>query len=237
MRGVVVITATIVVIMIVVLVSIMSLKKHPSKFIWSQSFPPSLFKKSRVVEIPRFLPEKQCKALIEMARSAFKRSTVSGTSLESVSKDRTSFSAHLTEKDSPLIGSLRKRISALLHHPENCIEPFQIVRYTPGQFYKSHYDFFMPGQPGTKEALRGGGQRILTFFIYLNDLDDGETSGYTEFPKLNYKCYPEQGKALIFSNVLENGTEDYNTLHQGTSPTKSTKYGMNVWIRNHKFES
>ena len=57
----------------------------------------------------------------------------------------------------------------------------QIVRYTPGQFYSIHPDYYEPAfnpdfdfQCGT-----GGSNRFATVFLYLNDVEEG---GFTVFP-------------------------------------------------------
>ena len=77
--------------------------------------------------------------------------------------------------------------------------------------------------------MRNGGQRIATFFIWLNDMEE-EDGGATLFPDLGLKCIPEQGSGLFWWNqrgdiLLE------ETKHCGTPVKKGTKYGMNIWIR------
>ncbi|KAJ1626835.1 hypothetical protein T492DRAFT_842820 [Pavlovales sp. CCMP2436] len=78
---------------------------------------------------------------------------------------------------------------------------------------------------------RRGGRRALTFIIYLNDLDDGDTGGSTRFPALGLNVRPLKNAALVFENYDAHGNEDPRTLHSGEPPKSSAKYAMNVWVR------
>jgi len=51
-----------------------------------------------------------------------------------------------------------------------------VLRYTKGQFYRTHHDM----SPGDMDLACG--PRILTFFLYLSDVDEG---GGTNFPRLD----------------------------------------------------
>ena len=53
------------------------------------------------------------------------------------------------------------------------IEPIQSVRYTHGQFFKSHYDYLDTRNPIYKRNVEKNGQREVTFFVYLNDVPIG----------------------------------------------------------------
>ena len=48
--------------------------------------------------------------------------------------------------------------------PQNNYESLQILEYQVGQFYKRHHD-----SSGKKD--KASGHRILTFFLYLNDVE------------------------------------------------------------------
>lgn len=113
-----------------------------------------------------------------------------------------------------------------------------------------------------------GGQRILTTLCYLNSLPPG-AGGETEFPRLfvgpqqpqqphqpellpqqqqmppreTLKCFPQQGKLICFSNVIE-GTNKLHpdSLHSGcpvrnvTDPATgmvipAEKWAFNLWFR------
>src|SRR5205085_1514242 len=137
--------------------------------------------------------------------------------------------------ENKLVKDIEQRLVMFSGYPLSHLEPLQVVRYQPGQQYTGHYDYFVPGAQGTKEALSRGGQRTITYFIYLNDLPEDETGGATFFPKLQIKFKPKTGTAVYFSNVLPNGKEDSRMLHGGEPPMKSVKYGMNAWFRMKPF--
>jgi prolyl 4-hydroxylase len=94
----------------------------------------------------------------------------------------------------------------------------------------------VPGAAGTTAALARGGQRTITMFVYLNNLDEFETGGGTRFPKVNnLTIRPVRGQAVIWNNTLPSGVEDDRTLHGGDPPKQSTKYGLNIWFRQKEF--
>jgi hypothetical protein len=66
--------------------------------------------------------------------------------------------------------------------PENS-EDLQILKYEVGQFYNTHHDYI----PHQKD--RQCGPRILTFFLYLSDVEAG---GGTDFPDLGITVNPKR---------------------------------------------
>lgn len=70
---------------------------------------------------------------------------------------------------------VHRRMSKVMQIPVNNSEDLQILKYEKGQFYRTHHDF-IPHQ-----AERHCGVRVLTFFLYLSDVDAG---GGTNFPQL-----------------------------------------------------
>lgn len=72
------------------------------------------------------------------------------------------------------------------------------------------------------------GQRLVTVFVYLNDMVGGEC---THFPKLNLRSKPRKGCALLWYNLDGTGAPDELTLHGGEPVTQGQKWGMNIWLR------
>ena len=129
-----------------------------------------------------------------------------------------------------------KNVSQLTGLPVSHFEDFQVVHYSPGQKYIQHYD---PCQPKTPQCIRDMGEdragvRRFTFFIYLNDVEEG---GETHFPLAGVKVKPELGKAILWRNTVKDasGETNANALHSGLPPTKGEKWAMNLWIRSKKF--
>lgn len=188
----------------------------------------------RVMMYHNLLSLPECQHLIELAEPRMARSTVQGKVLEK-SNERTSFTTNLLKGETKTVDKIEQRLVTLSAQPRTNMEPLQVVRYHPGQFYRPHYDYFPTGKVGTAEALKRGGQRTVTFFIYLNDLPASERGGGTRFPKLNLTVRPRAGTALFFCNLRPDGSEDDLTFHGGDPPERSVKYGLNAWFRQQEF--
>lgn len=74
------------------------------------------------------------------------------------------------------------------------------------------------------------GPRILTFFLYLSDVEEG---GTTDFTKLGISVKPKLGNVLLWPSVLdEDPTEvDWRMQHYAKPVTKGIKYAANHWVR------
>jgi prolyl 4-hydroxylase len=109
-------------------------------------------------------------------------------------------------------------------------EPLQVVKYTPNQLYKEHYDCCVPlDSTLCKEDIKKFGMRHSTFLIYLNNITKG---GETDFPLVNYRFKPKLGHGIFFFNLNSSET-DYNKLskHAGLPPIKEDKWVCNKWVR------
>ena len=73
------------------------------------------------------------------------------------------------------------------------------------------------------------GVRILTAFIYLNDVEAG---GGTNFPELGVTVMPKRGRVLLWPNVLDEDPNevDLRTTHQALLVEAGQKYGANAWF-------
>ena len=84
-----------------------------------------------------------------------------------------------------------QRIENITGVPEVNSENLQLLRYEKNQFYQTHSDF-IPYQ-----IDRPTGVRVLTFYIYLNDVEEG---GGTNFPELNLTVTPKVRLSPPFSS-------------------------------------
>ena len=89
-----------------------------------------------------------------------------------------------------LLLELKKESPSIMNIPIEHGEGIQILKYTPGQEYKAHYDFFS----STSKAANNN--RISTLIMYLNDVEQG---GETFFPKLNLSVTPKRVWQFISS--------------------------------------
>jgi prolyl 4-hydroxylase len=136
---------------------------------------------------------------------------------------RTSSSASLVENRA-VVRNVRQRISHYCGYPDANIEPLQIVRYHPGEFYRPHHDYYNACETWSN------GNRHFTFLVYLNDVDGG--GGETTFPRLNLTITPKRFSALVFNNCLDNGEPDERSQHEGRPPVTGIKYAINGWVRS-----
>jgi prolyl 4-hydroxylase len=101
----------------------------------------------------------------------------------------------------------------------------QILRYQESQFQGLHGDYIV------EDTYRRRGGRILTLFMYLNNVDEG---GETEFPRLSppIKVTPKKGMVLLWANVLDSDPhkEDERMWHQALPVVKGLKHAANFWI-------
>lgn len=172
--------------------------------------------------IPEFLTPAECDSLIEAADPYWERSLTS-KGYASASQDqyvqgstdtRTSYSARLPKGGSELIAAIEKRVAAITEVEWEYIEPLVVVRYKPQEYFKEHHDgFFRPS----------------TVLIYLNDVPRG---GETDFAYLGFKLVPQRGTAVVWRNVLEDGSPDFRLRHAGLPPLEGTKYVINCFINS-----
>lgn len=88
---------------------------------------------------------------------------------------------------------------------------------------------------------RPSGSRILTFYIYLNDVEQGGGTNFPHVDPLNpdFTILPKKGRAVLWPSVLNMAPEtmDDRTLHQALPVEKGVKYGANAWIHLRDFKS
>ena len=73
-----------------------------------------------------------------------------------------------------------------------------------------------------------GGERILTFMIYLTTVEAG---GNTVFPQPGLSVSPEEGKALFWFNVGPQHQFDSRTFHLGCPVLFGNKWIVTKWHR------
>lgn len=176
--------------------------------------------------VHNIITQDECKEIIKTAEPKFERSGVVGKT--GPDDDRTSETAWIP-KDHPIAAKIFRSICEITGLPiENC-EDLQVVRYTPGTFYKPHHDSCCENTDGCREFEKIGGQRIGTLLVYLND--DFE-EGRTHFPTLEKMFRAPSGNGLFFRPLGKESNKCHpNALHGGMPPTEGTKYLCNVWIR------
>lgn len=181
--------------------------------------------------LDNFMSAVECTELIEQARTKLSRSTVvDATTGESVEDARrTSSGAFFKKAETALVAEIERRISQRVGIPIANGEGLQILRYTTGQEYCPHYDYFDPAASSVVDHLKNGGQRILTFLVYLNTPVLG---GATCFPDVGVEVAARQGRALVFSY---DPTPASKSLHGGLPVMSGEKWVITKWFRQQPF--
>jgi prolyl 4-hydroxylase len=120
--------------------------------------------------------------------------------------------------ETPPMHALCMRLAAASGTDVGQGEPLQILRYSPGQEFRPHFDAIHDTD----------NQRILTFLVYLNDDYEG---GETEFLSSGLKVKGRKGDGLLFRNADDLGRPDPNAQHAGLPPTTGEKFLASRWIR------
>lgn len=186
-----------------------------------------------IVLIDDFMSHDECDELCELSKGTLTKSTVvDDITGEGVKHQaRTSQGTYFTLGQNELVEKIEARISEITGIPAINGEGIQILNYANGGEYKPHFDYF-PDTEGGKSNMEKGGQRIMTFVMYLNDVTTG---GATVFPEINLNIYPKKGSAVYFSYYNSKGEIDPLTLHGGAPVAEGEKWIATKWIRQHAY--
>jgi prolyl 4-hydroxylase len=174
-----------------------------------------------------FLNEQECEKLTLLIRSRLRPSEIATTNDgDSDGSFRTSRTCDLGHLGNVFMQEIDARICKMIGIDASYSEVIQGQYYDVGQEFKAHTDYFEADQFQAYAATRG--QRTYTFFIYLNDVEEG---GETEFLKLGIKIKPQRGRAVIWNNLTEQGLPNPNTLHQAHPVLRGYKCVITKWFR------
>jgi len=191
-----------------------------------------------IVTFENFLSDKEADHLIDMGYvRGYERSQdvgaakFDGTYDGVQSHGRTSENAWCQHEceEAELTKLVTDRIARVTGIPSENSEHLQILKYEIGQFYNQHHDYI------EYQAERAVGPRVLTFFLYLSDVDEG---GETKFNKLGLTIKPKKGRALLWPSVLNRDPtkKDYRTDHQAMPVVRGTKFAANAWLHLREFK-
>lgn len=208
-----------------------------------------------LIYIDSFLSAAEISALLASGEPAFAPSRVYKSGRNQDTADRTSSSAGLS-RDDPAVSCVLTRaetfLGAMLDPTRDDIGPPQLVRYTAGQRFNRHRDWYAQPQ-AVRKGMMGRGRswnRVASFFAILQDECTG---GETWFPLVNATVKPDgagagrrfwrthedgglafrpvAGNALFWVNLFANGTGDDRTVHAGLPLEDGLKTAMNIWPR------
>ena len=195
-----------------------------------------------VLQIENFISKDEAQRLIRLGQErGFKPSgdvvptTTDSTTTYTVNYNakRTSTNAWCDQQEclgDSVTLQVSRRIHELTQIPTDNCERLQLLQYQTNQFYGPHSDY-IPYQ--TKLP---SGVRILTIFLYLNNVDAG---GETNFPHLNLTITPQVGRAVLWPNVWDHrpNQKDPRTNHQALPVLHGVKYAANIWLHQRDYQT
>ena len=190
----------------------------------------------RAFKVGNILTPEHRAQLIQHAEQHMERSkVVNGGAAEGVNIVRTSYGMFVTDFGIPANAHLRYIGAKMTGLPQANIEATQILRYTEGQYYLPHPDYFGRGSP----ILKRGGERVATLLAWLNEVPQG---GETKFPNSMdastgkpVQVEPDAGSGVLFYNMKEDGSADLGSIHEAIPPIGGIKWVAVLWIREHRF--
>jgi prolyl 4-hydroxylase len=176
-----------------------------------------------------FLSAQECVALRAKIDADARPSTLFSGSANA--EYRTSHSCNLNPWDN-LVAAITDRIVGMMGTDAKTGETLQGQRYTAGQQYKTHCDYFPVNTDYWPAMMRSGGQRCWTAMIYLSDVAGG---GETHFPLCEFMVPPREGMILIWNNLDDTGAPNRASLHAAKPVLSGTKYVVTKWFRERRW--
>ena len=186
--------------------------------------------KADLFAVGDFLSKAECQRLCLMIDEVARPSSLHEQGYES--GFRTSYSGDLDPYDSFVMG-ISRRIDDLLGLNPVTGEAIQGQRYLPGQQFKAHNDWFYTSEKYWPLERKRGGQRSWTAMAFLNDVEEG---GETYFTEIGIKIEPKPGVLLVWNNADRHGVPNELTKHAGTPVAKGVKYIITKWYRTRQWK-
>ncbi|XP_050664929.1 prolyl 4-hydroxylase subunit alpha-1-like isoform X10 [Leptidea sinapis] len=130
----------------------------------------------------------------------------------------------LSDKASPTVARVSRRVSAFTNFDMSSAEPLQVVNYGIGGHYTPHYDYYRPNEESITDE---DGDRIATVLFYMSDVAQG---GATVFLDIGVSVFPVKGAALVWMNLHRSGEGDLATRHAACPVLLGSKWASNKWI-------
>ncbi|KAI0137488.1 hypothetical protein BJ170DRAFT_606081 [Xylariales sp. AK1849] len=213
-----------------------------------------------LIYISSFISASEVSALLKAGEPEFRPSGVVKRGHQQRTTDRTSQSAGLPPDNAAVrcvLSRAEQFMGTMLDPVRDDIGPPQLVRYTAGQRFNIHHDWYERPQPARRDKVAKGRSwnRVASFFAVLQD---GCTGGETHFPYVKAVAprrrgveeegagrtwwehqdggitfRPVSGNAVFWVNLHANGTGDDRVAHSGLPLGEGLKTAMNIWPRQY----
>lgn len=188
-----------------------------------------------IEEFHDMLTPDECRLLIDYAVNDLKALTVVGSDNKEkfrVGEGTWVYKPIMNSDGVDINSKIQSMISEKTGIPVENQEKVHIVHYGVNGEYKQHHDFFHANSGEYEKHMSRGGQRTHSALFYLND---GFEGGETRFVKKDIYIKPQVGKLLLWTNVNEDKTPDYDSLHAGMPVVSGEKWIAIVWVREGVF--
>ncbi len=173
-----------------------------------------------------FLDQGTCAELVELMRGHLRQSEISAAD-EADRAFRVSRTCDLDLLAHAAVTALNDRICRAMQCTTESAEMTQAQYYDVGGEFKPHTDYFKPYEI-EKFCTPTLGQRTWTFMVYLNRPERG---GETVFTAAGLTMTPKVGRAVIWNNLLPDGSPNPGTIHHGTPVASGYKAIITKWFR------
>lgn len=194
-----------------------------------------LASRPQVSQIDGLLSADECRLLVACARPQLRPSQAvdPDTGLPLRIQLRTSLDAAFDPVGEDFaLRCVQLRIATAARTPLVHAEHLTVLRYAPGQEYRPHRDYVPAGS--IERDQPEAGNRARTICVYLNNVEAG---GATEFPHAQLAIRPVPGRAIVFDNLLPDGTPDVDSLHAGTPVELGEKWLATLWLRERPYRA
>ncbi|KAI7835432.1 hypothetical protein COHA_010678, partial [Chlorella ohadii] len=189
---------------------------------------------ARIFLFHNFLTDAECDHIIGLAKPKMERSGVVDTKTgnSDISDIRTSSGTFLERGQDDVVAGIEERIARWTLLPVGNGEGLQVLRYTKGQEYQAHWDYFFD-----EKNTANGGNRYATVLMYLNDVEEGgETAGgdngpeFSDCARKHLAAKPKKGAAVLFHSIKTTGELEKRSLHTACPVIKGYKWSAPKWI-------
>jgi hypothetical protein len=189
-----------------------------------------------IFEFKKLMSEEECDYVVGLAGPLVRHTQVFNplTGTLQMNSVRTASEAPFWLVDQNLtVHCLNVRLAKAAGLPLSCGETMNILMYRQSEEYRPHFDFFSENVQSIPDFAKSG-QRIRTLLTYLND---DFIAGQTHFLSSGLKYRGRVGDAVLFYNVLEDGTPDRTTKHAGLPVEQGVKWLVSKWFRERDYWS
>lgn len=170
------------------------------------------------LQISPMFEKEECNEAIKIAKMGNRMHPISKMGIGKKQTDVRKCKQIILPDKLPIVQRMREKIANHIGVPVENQEPFVVVRYDQGDYFKPHLD-----SSGNMEFRKHIGNRTHTVFVYLNDSREYE-GGQTYFVTKNLLISSNCGYCTQFRNIDAEGRILRNSVHAALTITRGVKW-------------